>query len=278
LLRSLFFETQAYLERGKTKSSRHDLVQEAQDNLRHALQDWSEEELKQVFSLHYPEYWLRTDPEKQIAHAHLLRRAKGEGANFLTSFTTDEFTAVTDFTIYALNHPRLLSLFAGACAANGGNIVGAHIATTRDGFAIDSFILQRAFPTDEDEERRARQIGETIAGVLKGERQLHDMLAKRRKKQARADAFTVEPEVTIDNDLSDQFSVIEVTGLDRPGLLYGLTSALSNLSLDINSAHITTFGEKAVDAFYVTDLFGKKLSGDERRAKVEEALLEVLDS
>ncbi len=84
-------------------------------------------------------------------------------------------------------------------------------------------------------------------------------------------AFTVEPDVIINNALSDQFTVIEVAGRDRPGLLYELTSTLSNLLLDITSAHITTFGEKAVDVFYVTDLTGKKVisehaAGDDPQA------------
>lgn len=277
LLRSLYFETKSFLEKGGTTESRSQLINEAQEMLREALSGWTDDELQAVIDLHYPEYWLRTDPEKQIVHAHLLRRAQKEDLKFATSFSTDDFTSITELTVFALNHPRLLSLFAGACAANGANIVGAHIATTRDGFAVDSFVLAREFPTDDDEIRRAGQIGETITGVLKGERRLGDMLAQRRRKTSRAEAFTVESKVSIDNTISDDFTVIEVEGLDRPGLLYGLTSALSDLSLDINSAHIATFGEKAVDVFYLTDLTGKKIVSSDRQAKIEQHLRDVLD-
>ena len=80
----------------------------------------------------------------------------------------------------------------------------------------------------------------------------------------------------IDNEVSDQFTVIEVAGLDRPGLLYEVTSALSDLNLDITSAHITTFGERAVDAFYVTDLTNKKIDSTERQQAVKARLLNVL--
>ncbi len=73
------------------------------------------------------------------------------------------------------------------------------------------------------------------------------------------------PEVIVNNALSDAYTVIEVTGRDRTGLLHELTNALSDLSLDITSAHITTFGEKAVDVFYVTDLTGKKLESETRQ-------------
>ena len=53
--------------------------------------------------------------------------------------------------------------------------------------------------------------------------------------------------------------MIEVSGLDRPGLLYELTTALGRLNLNIASAHVATFGERAVDVFYVTDLTGTKI-------------------
>jgi [protein-PII] uridylyltransferase len=82
--------------------------------------------------------------------------------------------------------------------------------------------------------------------------------------------------VVITNALSDQFTVIEVSGLDRTGLLYDLTSTISDLKLDITSAHITTYGEKAVDVFYVTDLTGKKVIDPNRQANIERTLERVL--
>jgi [protein-PII] uridylyltransferase len=82
--------------------------------------------------------------------------------------------------------------------------------------------------------------------------------------------------VLISNVLSEGFTVIEVSGRDRTGLLYELTNALSDLSLDIGSAHITTFGEKAVDVFYVTDLTGKKVDGANRQKAIRERLAAVL--
>jgi [protein-PII] uridylyltransferase len=156
------------------------------------------------------------------------------------------------------------------------NIVGAHITTTRDGFALDTFLLAREFPEDEDEKRRASRIAETIDKLLRGDVRLRTLLDKRRPAASRLEAFSVEPEVIINNTLSDRFTVIEVTGRDRNGLLYDLTSSLSDLNLDIASAHITTFGEKAVDVFYVTDLTGKKIESDTRQAAIRKRLMEAL--
>ena len=105
---------------------------------------------------------------------------------------------------------------------------------------------------------------------------MSELLAKRRPAMPKIEAFTVEPEVIINNALSDEHTVIEVAGRDRTGLLYDLTSSISDLSLDINSAHITTFGEKAVDVFYVTDLTSKKIVDEVRQKKIRERLEMVL--
>jgi [protein-PII] uridylyltransferase len=275
-LRTLYYETEPRVAGGHAQTGRTQRVAEAQDLLRAELADWPETEVDTFIARHYPDYWLKTDVKRQAEHARLLKRAHDEGRKLLADYQTDAFTAITELTVLAPNHPRLLSLIAGACAASGANIVGAHISTTRDGLALDTFQLAREFADDADETRRARRIGDTIEKTLKGEVWLDDLLAKRRAPEKRVRAFTVDPEIVIDNALSDQFTVIEVAGLDRPGLLYALTNALSDLSLDITSAHITTFGEKAVDAFYVTDLTSKKVTNEARQKLIRERLVPVL--
>jgi [protein-PII] uridylyltransferase len=70
--------------------------------------------------------------------------------------------------------------------------------------------------------------------------------------------------------------VIEINGLDRPGLLYDVTREISDMNLDIASAHIATFGEKAVDVFYVTDLTGKKITSSSRESIIRDRLTKAL--
>ena len=101
------------------------------------------------------------------------------------------------------------------------------------------------------------------------------LMRERQKPKAHAKTFDAPPEVIIDNSLSDRFTVIEISGLDRQGLLYDLTSAISKLNLNIGSAHIATFGEKAVDSFYVTDLTGGKIENANRQHAIRKHLLEV---
>ena len=91
--------------------------------------------------------------------------------------------------------------------------------------------------------------------------------------RGRIKAFAVEPDVAINNQWSHRYTVVEVTGLDRPGLLYQLTTALSKLNLNIASAHVATFGERVVDVFYVTDLLGAQIASPSRQAAIKRALL-----
>ena len=276
LLRTLYHETEPLVAGGHTYQERGRRVAMAQKSLHDQLPGMSSADIERFIGRQFPDYWLRTETRKQAEHARLIARAEAEGKSLATDVTTDAFTAITELTIFAPNHARLLSLFAGACAAAGANIVGAHITTTRDGFALDTFLLAREFNTDDDEIRRGRRIGETIDRILKGDVRLKSLLAKRRPAERRVEAFTVAPEVVINNGLSEYYTVIEVAGRDRPGLLYDLTATLSDLNLDITSAHITTFGEKAVDVFYVTDLTSKKVTSEARQKSIRDRLEIVL--
>jgi [protein-PII] uridylyltransferase len=277
LLRTLYHETEPLVSGGVTLTGTRQRVAAAEAAFLAAVDTDPTVAGPTFIARQYPDYWLKTDTDKQIQHARLVTRADAAGEPLATDVTTDAFKGISELTILAPNHPRLLALFAGACAAAGANIVGAHISTTRDSFALDTFLLERSQDrTDEDELRRANRIGDTIKKLLRGEGRLANLLAKKTQAGLAAQTFTVVPEVLIDNSLSEQFTVIQVSGLDRPGLLYDLTSAISDLNLDITSAHITTFGEKAVDVFYVTDLTNKKIVSPAREKTIRERLAGVL--
>jgi [protein-PII] uridylyltransferase len=140
---------------------------------------------------------------------------------------------------------------------------------------LDTIAVSREFEQDEDEQRRAARIGETIEKALSGTLKLPEVVARRSASRSRLKAFAVEPEVTINNQWSNRYTVIEVTGLDRPGLLYELTATLSKLSLNITSAHVATFGERVVDVFYVTDLLGAKIVSPTREMAIKRSLLQL---
>ncbi len=275
LIRTLYYETEPVLTGGFSEVDRQRRVALAQAEFRAEMKDWSEAELDAYIGRHYPAYWLKVDLPHKVAHARFLRAAEAKGNTLATTAGFDSARGVTELTLLAPDHPRLLSIIAGACAAAGANIVDAQIYTTTDGLALDTISVSREFDLDTDEERRAARIAETIEKGLRGEIRLPDVVARRAPPKARLKAFALEPEVNINNQWSNRYTVVEVTGIDRPGLLYELTATLSKLNLNIASAHVATFGERVVDVFYVTDLMGAKISTPTRQTAIKRALVQL---
>ena len=275
LIRTLYYETEPVLTGGFSEVNRAQRVAAAQAELRAELRDWPPERLEAYVALHYPAYWLKVDLPQKIAHARFMRAAGDAGKSLSTAIGLDAARGVTEFTVFAPDHPWLLSIIAGACAMAGANIVDAQIFTTTDGHALDTIAISREFEREEDEERRAVRVADTIEKALRGSIKLPDMTAKRLPPKGRYKAFALEPEVMINNQWSSRYTMVEVTGLDRPGLLSELTTTLSKLNLNIASAHVATFGERVVDVFYITDLFGAKITSATRQAAIKRALIQL---
>jgi [protein-PII] uridylyltransferase len=261
---------------GFSEVNRAQRVAMGQAEFRAELKDWAPADVDAYIALHYPAYWLKVDLPQKLAHARFLHEAAQAGKSLATTVSFPAARGVTELTVLAPDHPWLLSIIAGACAMAGANIVDAQIFTTTDGRALDTIAVSREFDHDEDEARRAARIADSIEKALRGDLKLPEVVAKRAAAKGRIKAFAVEPTVTINNGWSNRYTMVEVTGLDRPGLLFELTATLSKLSLNIASAHVATFGERVVDVFYVTDLFGAKITSATRQAAIKRALLSLL--
>jgi [protein-PII] uridylyltransferase len=274
LIRTLYYETEPVLTGGFSEVNRAQRVARAQAEFRAELGDWASATVDAYLERHYPAYWLKVDLPHKVGHARFVRATEAAGKKLATEVGFEATRGVTELTVFAPDHPWLLSIIAGACALAGANIVDAQIYTTTDGMALDTIALSREFERDEDEARRAARIGDAIEKAVRGELKLPEIVAaKRAPPKGRLKAFAIEPEVTVNNQWSDRYTVVEVTGLDRPGLLYELTTTLSKLNLNIASAHVATFGERVVDVFYVTDLTGAQITTPTRQAAIKRPLL-----
>jgi [protein-PII] uridylyltransferase len=275
LLRALYYATEPLLSGGHSQVTQRDRIERAKSDLSEHLGNWPRPEVDTYLGRHYDHYWLRAEPELQIEHARMIRAADLAGNMFAGSIRVQAFEGITEVSFYTPDHPRLLSLIAGACTMCEASIIGAQIFGTRDGRAVDTFRLRRAFTSDEDEKVRATRIIDTVKQLLQGKRQILIDLGKESRHNRRLKPFSLPAEVSVSNSISEKFTVIEVMGLDRTGLLHQLTREISNLNLTIGSAHIGTYGEKAVDVFYVTDLTGHKIDAKPRQTRIREALLGV---
>ncbi|MDQ0313716.1 [protein-PII] uridylyltransferase [Amorphus orientalis] len=277
LLRVLYDETEPRLAGGHSRMSREQRVAAAQSALRAALPDWPDDAMDAYVVRHYAPYWLRVDLADKIAHAGLIKDADDNDRRFASDVVTDGDSGVTRLTVFAPDHPRLLSAIFGSCSVAGANIVDAQIFTTSDGFALDTIAVTRQFADDEDEKRRADRILAMIDRSLGGQEKLPDKVEQRIRKKGGPKPFRIETEVLLHNGWSDNHTVLEVSGLDRPGLLYDLTREISDLNLNITSAHVATFGERVVDVFYVTDLVGHKISNGQRQNRIKRRLVSVFN-
>ncbi len=276
LLRTLYAETELMLTGGFSEGTRAARAEAQRRALEAALVQWPENERARYAGLFYNNYLLATTSATQARHAAFLRDCDMQGKRLATMEELRAFEGVTEITVLAPDHPRLLSIIAGACSGAGADIVGAQIFTTTDGRALDTIRIAREFDADDDELRRARRIGALIEDVLAGKASLPDTIHRQRKKKI-AKVFQIAPRVDVRNALSHRYSVIEIECLDRIGLLAEITRAISDLSLDIESAQITTYGEKVIDTFYVTDLMGFKIDSPQRQRRIIRRLIEVIE-
>jgi [protein-PII] uridylyltransferase len=282
LLRELYREAEAAMATGHLGGRRSERVGKAKEQLAQALASladgaWSEAEIAAYMERHDPRYWLGFPAEELVRHAGMLRRADADRAPLSLDYRIDAFRARTELTLYSGDHPGLFMKVAGALALSGASIVDARIFTTHDGMALDVLGFQDAESREAiDDASRLGRISRNIGKALAGEIRLDDALKGRRSLPTRTDVFRVEPRVLIDNAASRTHSVIEVNGRDRPGLLYDLARALKELGLGINSAHISTYGERVVDVFYVKDVFGLKVTQRAKMQRAQKALLEVM--
>ena len=276
LLRTLYSETETILAGGHSQTSNRHRVAEAKAALRSRLTGWTDTEIDAYLERHDAPYWLRVALDRMVDHAEMIRVADRRENRLATRTIANAFEEITEITVVAPDHLRLLQTIAGACTLSRANIVDAQIHTMTDGLALDSIFISRAFDEDEDELRRGKRITEIIEDALRGNDPLPDRIKTKGFQKPRMKAFRVSPEVLVKNDWSDHFTVIEVSALDRPGLLFELTRAMSTLNLNIASAHIATFGERAVDVFYLTDPQDHKITESVRREEIRMRLMEAI--
>ena len=197
-----------------------------------------------------------TDDEVR-AHGALVRRAAETGAATACRIRPDMNAA--EVSVSATDRPRLFADLAGALTQAGANVLGARVHTSRRGEALDVFFVQdvsgAAFGADNP--RALDRLMALLEAAGRGEPLKRD--GRPAPELGRAAAFAITPTVMLDNEASEASTVVEASGRDRPGLLSALAEVIADAGLSIVSAHIDSYGERAVDAFYVVDAGGRKL-------------------
>ena len=216
-------------------------------------------------------YWV-AEPDDVLAHNARLVRTARDAPLAIDAHVYPERGA-TLVTVYAADHPGLFYRVAGAIHVAGGSVLDARIHTTRDGMALDNFLVQDPFGRPFAEAAQITRLRRAIEDALANRGRMADRLMAKPAPRPRADAFPIAPNVLITNDASNRFTVVEVNARDRPALLHQLAQALFQSKVTIHSAHVATYGERAVDTFYLTDLTGDRITASARVKALERRLL-----
>src|SRR5437016_6494681 len=221
------------------------------------------------------ERYLATTSAQRIAeHLRLLQRL--EEAPVATELFHHPDLGSSDLVVVTRDLPGLFSLIAGTLAAHGINIISAQISTRGDGIAIDTFQVND--PTGETITSPAhwRRTLAALRSVLTGEESVDALLERRRAAGRLPTVVPESPRISIDNTLSDAFTVVEVKCPDRLGLLYLITRTLSACGLDIGSARIATEIDQAYDTFYVHDGQGRRVEDPDALERLQQTLEQAL--
>ena len=279
LLRELYYRTEELLSGSIVADTVTARIARAKDAVAARLADLPSEDIEDFLELGYTAYWLSLDSATQARHAALTRTAHRDNAEISIDVGIDEKRSVTEITVYTPDHPGLFSQIAGAMALFGASIVEARIFTLANGHALDIFTIQNAAGKAVSDPRDLERLKNRIANSLTGElRPWRELVGRESLPRRARDVFEVPPRVLIDNTASNFFSVIEVNGRDRPGLLHDVTRALTECGLQIGTAKISTYGERVVDVFYVKDVFGMKITNAQKQDEVRKAVLASLSA
>ena len=277
LLRTLFDAAEEKLRLGHKQRGRSEIVVQRQQELAQSL-CWKPR-IARAYARRLPDsYWIAEPPEVQQANAIQVAEAEARiGDSQPTIRAEDEpERGATRISVFAPDREGLFFRICAGLAAGGASIIDARIHTTRDGMAIDNLLVQDARGRPYSDKRLRNRLVRSVEAALASDRP-PDVTSGSRKSR-KLEAFHVAPSVGVAERASSRTTVVEVNALDRPGLLARLARAIHRQGLQIHSAHIATYGERAVDVFYLSTARGRKLSAtqiDELRSSLVAAAREA---
>lgn len=277
LLRELYNRADEHMSGGYGTTPLDVRVDRARLQLAERLSDWPKKDRDEFVTSGSPAYWVTYDTDTHERHARFIRSANVGEQSIAISFSVNKAKAVTEMLIYTPDHPGLFAKIAGALSLSNVSVVDAKILTLSTGMALDTFTIQGFDGTAITTETKMNRIKSRVVAALEDRLRLdREFMDAEKRAPSRFEALESPPRVIIDNTASKVFSVIEINGHDRPGFLSKVTKVISDLGLQIGSAHISTYGERVVDVFYVKDVFGMKVENESKIRQIRDALNDAL--
>jgi len=283
LVQELFFKSLHILERGElaTPDSAQRIAKLKAKIKRKLGEGIDHEDFERIFETMPTRYKLSISPKDIVHHMDMSLRfekelKKNPGA-FILDVSENKPEEYWQVSFVGKDRPGLFSDLAGAMALNNINILSSNIFTWRDGAAVDIFYVTS--PLDPIHSRDTwEKIKSDLKNTFSGKISLAQLLSRKAAPSILSTPGkpSLPPDVVIDNDASDFFTLIEVFASDRIGLLYLITRTLFDLHLDIRIAKIGVKGDQIADVFYVRDLDGQKIEDEQQVNEIKRVLLHQL--
>lgn len=234
----------------------------------------SEEEARKWIDL-LPDKYLANHPPQEVAKdVHLLKSLPHTSPGVRIEAKDTHW----EISVAAEDAPALLSRIAGALAHLELSILGARLFSLSDGTILDKFRVAHP-PKGTDRAQLERRLRDDLKSRFKLSPDELATLRTRFSPKRSWDAPTqipMAPEVTASNEVTDAFTVVDVTCQDRIGVLHQVALCLSDMGLSIHAAILTGEADKAMDSFYLTRNDGRRIESEEERKRVVEELSRTL--
>jgi [protein-PII] uridylyltransferase len=279
LLDVLYLKTRAVLEKGTfTKEKVSELVTRVLvEVIRRFPLEEDREKCREFFSMMSPRYLLATPPPQIARHVELWERFRSDPIVFEAKPVERE--GLSEVTLFTWESSSLFSRMAGLFAAHNINILDAQLNLSNRGHALQVFkVVDHEGRMIDAKEGKWERVEKDLRDILQGKVPVETLVAEKfrpslfKKKVAQV----VPVRVDIDNDVSAYYTVIDIYSQDRTGLLYQITSMLSALGLYVDVTKISTKLDQVADTFYVRDIFGHKITSQDRLTRIKEALLKLI--
>ncbi|HEX9964646.1 MAG TPA: [protein-PII] uridylyltransferase [Allosphingosinicella sp.] len=275
LLRELFEAAEEALRLGHKQKGRTERIAATQAELAARL-GWEESRFARHAWRLPDSYWLAEPLDVLEKNAALMDSADRDPAGTRPlAASVEEERGATLLSVYAKDRPGLFYHLSAAISLPGANIIDARIHTTQDGMAVDNFLVQDSRGGPFADRHQLKRLEESVLRAVEGQEPAMERLEAKALPLLRAEAFAIQPAVFVDNEASGRYTVVEVNARDRAALLSGLARAIYESKAAIHSAHIATYGERAVDVFYLTDLHGEKIDNPARLKALNAHLLQA---
>jgi len=243
------------------------------EEMANRLRDSLSAEMVSEYVEHLPDRYLSCYSLEEITH-HIEMARSVERELLLVEWKVEK-EIQAKVTICTKDRYGLFSKITGSMFLNHLNILEAQIHTWENGIALDTFWVQ---DVTKDIERRLEQFKKDLEEILSGKVSLRDLLSKRKESNGIRQKVVprVPGEVKINNQDSGFYTIVEVSGEDRLGILYESTQALTDHGCDIHFARISTFGNRIVDVFYVQDESGEKIQEKNQTDRLRKTVLNLL--